>query len=88
MTRRNYLALLAGTALLVIWYFTGGREELRWWWVVRQAASTGWDISQAYHMKFKPWLPLCLISGSLLLLAGLAVKIYDIIRAFRNAKRG
>lgn len=91
MTWNSSLALLAGAALLVIWYLTGGPLQLRWWWAVHKASSGGWNISQAYNdetMKPRFWLPVCLFSGSLLVFAAVAVKIRDTIRVFRDNKHG
>jgi hypothetical protein len=91
MTWKSTLALLAGAALLVIWYLTGGPRQLRWWWTVHQTASAGWDISQAYNdetMKPKFWLPICLFSGPLLMLAGVAIKIRQTFRTFKDTRHG
>lgn len=90
MIRTSNLLLLAGTALLVTWYFTGGPLQLRWW-TVHKAASGGWDISQAYNdetRKPRFWLPVCLFSGSLLVFRGAAVKIRDTFRISRDIKHG
>jgi hypothetical protein len=91
MIRTSNLLVLAGSALLVIWYLTGGPAQLQWWWLVHKAASSGWDISQAYSdetMKPRFWLPVCLFSGSLLVFAGAAVKIRDTFRVLRDIKYG
>jgi hypothetical protein len=40
--------LLAAVALLVAWYFVGGRDEIAWREYVRHSKSQGgWDLSQA-----------------------------------------
>jgi hypothetical protein len=91
MIRTSNLLLLAGTALLVIWYLTGGPLQLRWWWAVHKAASGGWDISQAYSdetMKPRFWLPFCLFSGPLLVFAGVVLKIRDTFRILRDIEHG
>jgi hypothetical protein len=91
MIRTSNLSLLAGTALLVIWYFTGGPAQFRWWWTVHQAARGGWDISQAYNgetMKPRFWLPVSLFSGSLLVFGVVAVKIRDTVRILKDIQHG
>ncbi len=91
MIRKSSLVLLSGTVLLVIWYLTGGPLQLRSSWAVHKAASSGWDISQAYSdetMKPRYWLPVCLFSGSLLVFLGAAVKIRGTLRGHRNIQHG
>jgi len=39
--------LLVAMALLVVWYLTGGRNEIAWHEYVRNAKAQGWDLSQA-----------------------------------------
>lgn len=39
--------LLTLIVLLVVWYFTGGSQEIAWYRAVRHAATQGWDISGA-----------------------------------------
>jgi hypothetical protein len=91
MTWKSNLTLVAGAALLVIWYLTGGPPQLQWWWAVHKTAGGGWNISQAYNdetMKPRFWLPVCLFSGTLLLLAGVAVKIRHIFQTSKDTRHG
>jgi len=91
MIRTSHLLLLAGIALLVIWYLAGGPHQVRWCWAVHKAAGSGWDISQAYNdqtMKPRFRLPVCLFSGSLLMFLEVAVKIRDRFPVQRDSKHG
>jgi hypothetical protein len=91
MMPASNLLLLAGTALLVIWSLTGGPAQLQWWRLVHQAASSGWDMRQAYGeqtMKPRFWLPVCLFSGALLVFLEAAVRLRDPFRVLRNIKHG
>jgi hypothetical protein len=47
MLARFRMLLLATVVLLLVWYFSGGRQEIAWYEDVRAAAKHGWDISGA-----------------------------------------
>ena len=68
MRLRTRTLLLAAMALLVIWYFVGGGEEIRWWILVRRSARQGWDLSQADRYPHYEFLYPASLLGALILL--------------------
>jgi hypothetical protein len=71
--------LLAVVALLVVWYFTGGNQEIAWYRVVRAAARQGWDLSQADRFPHYGILYYASIFGIFLVFVVAAVRLVGII---------
>jgi hypothetical protein len=75
MTIRFRTLLLTAIALLLIWYLTGGRDEIAWYKFVRQSkAQGGWDLSQADRWPNH---------GILFFLSGIGIYIVLVLSAFR-----
>ena len=78
--------LLVAMALLVVWYLTGGRNEIAWHEYVRNAKAQGWDLSQAdrwphygilYYLSAYGVLILLVVSG----IRGIGMLVKKILRA-------
>jgi hypothetical protein len=82
---RTGALLLTATALFVICYFVGGRQEIQWHLGVRRMAQAGWDISQAdrnpdYHHLYG----ISFIGGFVFLVAGVVSVVLDLSRRIRK----
>ena len=90
MTRfRSSLLLLCGLALLLVWYFTGGKEFIDWLIAAREVESSGWDISGAYRdLSPHPVGAALLIAGAILFLYGAVAFVVDAVRGTRKAMHG
>lgn len=83
---RTVVLLLTGIALLVIWYFVGGKDLIAWEIAVRDARAGGWDISGADRYEHPhPLHGLSLITGTMLFLSGLVSLVTDGIRRTQKA---
>jgi hypothetical protein len=71
--------LLTALVLLVVWYLTGGREEIAWYRAVRHAAAQGWDISGADRWPHYGILYYASIFGIFLLIVVAAVRAVGIL---------
>jgi hypothetical protein len=78
--------LLAAIALLVVWYLTGGRNEIAWNEYVRNSKAQGWDLSQAgrwphygilYYVSAFGVLILLVVSG----IRGIGMLVKKILKA-------
>jgi hypothetical protein len=83
---RTGALLLTATALLVIWYFVGGRQEIQWQLAVHRAAQSGWGISQAdRYPNYSPLYRISFIGGLVLLVTGIVNFVLDLSRKMRKA---
>jgi len=83
---RTLTLLLTGFALLLIWYFMGGKDLIEWWIAAQATAAGGWDISGAYREERPhPLLAVWLIAGTMLFVAGAVGLVMDGIRRTRKA---
>jgi hypothetical protein len=85
--RRTGALFLTAMALLVIWYFVGGRQEILWQLAVHRAAQTGWGISHAdrypnYGLTYR----IAFIGGLVALVTGIVNVAMDLSRKMRKAR--
>jgi hypothetical protein len=86
---RPSLLLSCGLALLLVWYFTGGKEFIDWLIAAREVEASGWDISGAYRdLSPHPVRAVLLIAGAILFLYGAVAFVVDAIRGIRKAEHG
>jgi hypothetical protein len=86
---RKGALLLTAAALLVTWYFVGGRQEIQWQLAVHRAAQSGWGISQADRYPNNSLLyRISLIGGLVLLVTGMINVVMDLSRKMRKAMNG
>jgi hypothetical protein len=78
--------LLAATALSVIWYLVGGKQEIQWQLAFHRAASGGWDYSRVdRYPNYSPLYRISFIGGLVLLVAGIVSVVLDLSRKMRKA---
>jgi hypothetical protein len=83
---RTAALLLTATALFVIWYFVGGKQEIQWQLAFHRAAPSGWDYSQVdRYPNYSPLYRISFIGGLVLLLTGIVSVVLDLSRKMRKA---